>query len=259
MTNAQPLLVSVMALMVMTLSPLYGQSAETSAPETPRFTLGVQGALSAATLGGVEENQFGDLSYRFSLENYRVSGTFPLTPKLGLQPSVAYVAKGAAQHLGIEGAEGGASYEIKLDYIELSALGVASTATLGRSNSAVYALAGPTLGFQAGCTAEVTDHPGGDDFVGALLEAMLGEPVDCGDAFKGSDLGITVGVGWDWQPKQPTPDIGVLSGLKGSLEILYTLGLQSIASDESGDGSSVVGGDPKNRALVVWVGASLPL
>ena len=220
--------VTVMALAVMALSPLYGHEDT----EAPRVTLGFQGGLTAATFGGVEEDQLGDLSYRFSLDNYRVSGTFPVTPRFGLRPSLARVAKGASQHFVIPGAEGGASYEIKLDYHEWSALWVASTATLGRSNSAMYALAGPTLGLQVGCTGEFTDLPSGDEFLSTLLDAMLGEPVDCGDAFSGSDVGITVGVGFDWQPTKPTPNVGPLSELKGSLEILYTLGLQSIASDE---------------------------
>ncbi len=208
----------------------------------------------------MEENEFGDLSWRLSLENARVSGTFPLTPQLGLRPSVAYVGKGAAQHF-----EGGASYEVKLDYIEWSVLGVASTTTLGRGKSSVYALAGPALGFKTGCTAEVTEWE--KDSTSAILETMVGGPVDCGDDFKNTDLGITAGVGFEWQPigdpKDDTTvtwqDIGALSELKASLEILYTLGLQSIASDDSGDDSSVVEGDPKNRAFSIWLGVSLPI
>ena len=259
----QFIIAAVAALMPMASAPLYGQGAEGT--ETPRITLGVRGALSTSTWIGSE---IPDLGSRLSLQNGGVSATLPLTDKLGLRLGGAYVSKGAtfdADFLGF-----GVNY--KLDYIELSALGKASSTTLGRGKGSVYALAGPTLGFKAKCETgaslfglDVTFEDTSDED-GITVESSGSN--DCGEAFKGTDLGVTGGIGFEWQPGGDPEDetsavlqmIGDLSGLKVSLELLYTLGLQSIVSAESGaDGDDLIGDDIKNRTFTIWLGGTLPI
>ena len=89
----------------------------------------------------------------------------------------------------------------------------------------------------------------------------------CGEAFKGTDLGVTAGIGFEWQPLGDPEDgtsaalemMGDVTGLKVSLELLYTLGLQSIVSADSGDNGSDLGDDLKNRVWTIWLGGTLPI
>ena len=191
----------------------------------------------------------------------------PLADKLGLHLGGAYVSKGATLDAGFLGL--GATF--KLDYIELSALGKASSTTLGRGTGSVYALAGPTLRFKAKCETgvsllglDVTFEDTSDEEGGITVESSGSN--DCGEAFKSTDLGVTGGIGFEWQPGGDPDDdtseglkmIGDVSGLKVSLELLYTVGLQSIVSADSGSDLGL-GDDLKNRAFSIWLGGTLPI
>ena len=270
MQHMQQFIIAIAAVAALTpiaSAPLYGQSAQTSAPETPRITVGVRGAWSSSTWIGSESAAPAspDWGSRLSLENAGVSGTLPLTDKLGLRLGGAYVRKGATLDAGFLGL----GVNFKLDYIELSALGKASSSTLGRGKGSVYALAGPTLGFKAKCASglgllglDVTFEDTSEED-GITVESSGSD--DCGEAFKSTDLGVTGGIGFEWQPGGDPDDeasevlqmIGDLSGLKVSLELLYTLGLQSIVSEDSGD--DLIGDGIKNRAFSIWLGGVLPL
>ena len=142
---------------------------------------------------------------------------------------------------------GDVSFNWNLDYIELSALGKASV-PLGSppSRASVYALAGPAVAFNVQCEAGVTGVP----LFGDLM-------VDCGEAeaFKTIDFGVAGGIG---------VEMALAEKLTLSLDLLYTLGLQSIVdsgtdsndSDDFDDNSDDLdfGDDVKNRAFTLQVG-----
>ena len=179
----------------------------------------------------------------------------PLADKLGLRLGGAYVSKGATLDAGFLGL--GATF--KLDYIELSALGKASSTTLGRGTGSVYALAGPTLGFKAKCETGVS-------LLGLDVTFEDTSDEEGGITVESSGLGVTGGIGFEWQPGGDPDDdtseglkmIGDVSGLKVSLELLYTVGLQSIVSADSGSDLGL-GDDLKNRAFSIWLGGTLPI
>ena len=111
---------------------------------------------------------------------------------------------------------------------------------------------------------DVTFEDTSDEEGGITVESSGSN--DCGEAFKSTDLGVTGGIGFEWQPGGDPDDdtseglkmIGDVSGLKVSLELLYTVGLQSIVSADSGSDLGL-GDDLKNRAFSIWLGGTLPI
>ena len=179
-------------------------------------TIAIQGGMSRASASGNFDGP--DVDARTGIK-LGASATIPIQDKFSLRLGGDYVQKGYGLSANLEGLS--MSADVSLDYIELSGLGVVNL-TPPESAASVYVLAGPAIGINVKCEAAGEDC--GDD----------------GDGPKTLDLGITGGVG---------TEMAMSEGMTFSVELLYTLGLLSIAEGE----------DVKNRAIALQVGVGFPI
>ncbi len=242
------LLMSVMALTALALPvPLFGQSVGDT-QLTKQTTLTIRGGASLATWGGSGVDQLGDEAAVESRTGFNVGASvaFPLSDRFGLQLGGTYVQKGARFGFGPDpdyfGFDlGSLQVETNVDYIELSALGKASV-PFGSppSRTSVYVLAGPAVAFKANCKVRAFGISAGCD------EAEE-------EQFKTIDFGVAGGIG---------AEMAIAEKLTVSLDLLYTLGLQSI--NHSGEGSDASDDfdddfdEVKNRAFTIQVGLGFP-
>ena len=219
-------LMSIFALTTAgSVNPVFGQ------------TLAIHGGMNRATLSGSDPDD--EVNSRNGLK-IGAAATVPVTDQFGLQLGLAYAQKGARLSADLEGdgdfeieITGAAlSTTIKLDYIEVSALGKVSV-PLGESSASMHVLAGPVVAFNTKSEANVP---------------IFGT-VDLSEAVKGTDFGLAGGIG---------AEIPVSEGMTLSIAALYTLGLRSTAKD-SDDEDLEWEGDVKNRALTVQIGLSFPM
>lgn len=181
-------------------------------------TIGIRGGMSRATVGvTVDGSDIDNVDARIGI-TLGASATIPIQDKFSLRLGGNYVQKG----YGFEIPSLGGDLDVSLDYIELSGLGVVNL-TPPESAASVYVLAGPAIGINVKC--EVAGEDCGDDE----------------DGPKTLDLGITGGIG---------TEMAMSEGMTFSVELLYTLGLLSIA--EEGD-------DIKNRSIALQVGVGFPI
>ena len=92
--------------------------------------------------------------------------TVPVVPNLGIRLGGAYVQKGGSIGVRADDIVNAFYADLKLDYIELSALAKASAPG---SVGFLYLLAGPTVSFEVRCTTDLTYSLGGD-----TVEPQLG-------------------------------------------------------------------------------------
>ena len=207
------------------------------APVPGQTTLAIQGGLSRATVSGLDLPG-ADLDARIGL-SLSASATIPLQDNFSLRLDGGYVQKGS--RVESELFEG----NLFLDYIELSGLGAVNLTPSG-SPASVYALAGPSFGFNTKCessgSARVSGIEGFEGFEGFedLFSGSFSE--SCGDDVSGIDLGITAGIG---------ADMPISEEMTFSLNLRYTLGLTNV--DKTGDE------DIKNRNLTLQVGVGFPI
>jgi len=196
-----------------------------------QISLGFQGGLSLATLGGSDADlETGDeKSYRKGLS----VGAFlavPLSDQLSLQPELLYAQKGMILTDTEVGIEEEVELTLRLNYIEVPLLLRINVPTEG--NIAPHFLVGPAIGFKASCELGVEED--GESF-----------DVDCDEAegdTKSIDFGGVIGAG-----------VGIVVG-PGEIVLgaRYTLGLMSI--DDSGEDLDI-----KNRTFSFLAGYSFPV
>lgn len=195
-----------------------------AAPVSAQSTrIGAKVGLTSATVTG------DDAEGAESLNGFSggVFATFQLSPAFAIQPEVLYMSKGASVDIEDE-----FTADLKLRYIEIPVLAKVSFGT-GVLRPNVFA--GPAIAFRTGCEIEAGDG----EFSGT---------VDCDDdeldigAFKTTDFGAVVGVGFDY-------DLGSAALL---VDARLDLGLSSL--DDTGTDA-----DAKNRAWSFLVGASFPV
>ena len=131
--------------------------------------------------------------------------------------------------------------DLKLDYIELSAL---AKARAPGSGGFLYLLAGPTVSFEVRCTTDLTYSLGGD-----TVEPQLGRDysdVPCSERDHGIGAANTEAVEFAVAGGIGT-EFPVGASTRVSVELLYTLGLVSVLDDS------------RNRAITLRAGVSLPI
>ena len=167
--------------------------------------------------------------------------TVPVDPNLGIRLGVAYVQKGASIGVRADDILNAFYADLKLDYIELSALAKAS---VPGSGGLLYLLAGPTVSFEVRCTTDLTYSLGGD-----TVESQLGRDysdVPCSERDYGIgaanteavEFAVAGGIGTEFPAG---------ASIRVSVDLLYTLGLVSVL------------GDSRNRAITLRAGVSLPI
>jgi hypothetical protein len=199
------------AVLVFSPSSLSGQKS-----------LGFQGGLSLATLGGSDLDDT-DIGYRkgFGLGAFL---ELPVSDMLSLQPEFLYLQKGGSD------TEDGVDVTIAVNYVEIPVLLRINVPVEG--TVAPYFLVGPAIGFKAGC--ELTGEEGG-----------VGVNLDCDEAgieIKSMDLGAIIGGGLAFAAGPGNVHVGAR----------YNYGLTSL--DDSGDSDDI-----KSRAFSFLAGYSFPV
>ena len=190
-----------------------------SSPLSGQTTLGFQGGLSLATIGGSDADYM-DPGYRTGIG----LGAFlnlPVTELLSIQPEFFYLQK------GFQTTEQGVEITFAVDYVEIPVLLRIDVPVEG--TIAPYFLVGPALGFKASC--EVTGSDAG-------VEVSL----DCDEAeveLKALDLGAVVGAGLSFEAGPGDFQI----------QARYNYGFMSVDDSEYED-------DIKSRAFSFLVGYS---
>lgn len=202
--------------------PIFGQT-----------TIGIQGGMSRATIGGEDASEEGvDMGARTGIK-VGVSATIPILEGFSLQLGSNYVQKGSQVDIDDDFFDiDNFSVGLNLDYIEFSGLGIAKLAQPGGPAS-IYVLAGPAVAFNVKCGGVVAI---GDEDGSATIK------VDCDDAdikTRSVDFGITGGIGTEMM---------ISEGMTFSVELLYTLGVKSVSEDD----------DIKNRAIALQIGVGFP-
>lgn len=215
------IVIGVIALVAMNFpTSIFGQT-----------TIAIQGGLSRATIGGDDASEEGvDVDARSGIK-VGASATIPIQDKFSLRFGSEYVQKGFQGDIDDFFGIDNVSFGLNLDYIELSGLG-AFNLMPSESTASVYMLAGPAVGINVKCEVVAGDG-----------STTVKE--DCGDEdldTKTLDLGITGGIG---------TEMAFSEGMTFSVELLYTLGVQSF--------SSIEGDDIKNRAITLQAGVGFPI
>jgi hypothetical protein len=187
-------------------------------------TLGFQGGLSLATLGGSDAAD--EVGYKAGL-GIGALVDIPVSDMVSIQPEVNFMQKGAKE------TEDGVDIKFKLDYIEIPVflkINVPAEGTV-----APFLVVGPALGIKVGCKIS-----GEEDGVSV--------DIDCDEAgidLKGMDLGAMFGAGF-----------AVAKG-PGNLFVTarYNFGLMSIHEATEGYEEE----DIKNRAFSFMAGYSFPV
>jgi len=193
-----------------------------SSPLSGQISLGFQGGLSLATVGGSDLDDL-DAGYRKGI-GLGVFLELPVSDLLSIQPEILYLQKGTQE------SEQDVDYTFALDYVEIPVLLRINIPVEG--TVAPYFLVGPALGFKAGC--EVS---GEDD------EVELN--VDCDEAeieIKSLDLGAVIGAGLSFEAGPGDFHLGAR----------YNYGLTIL--DDSGEDDDI-----KSRAFSFLVGYSFPM
>ncbi len=230
---------SLLLLILFALSAA-GAAAGAAAGQT---TLVVQAGVASAKLeaadGGEYSDDYSDGSRRGVSLGAAV--TLPVAPNLALHLGGAYVQKGASIGILADDIVDAFFVDLKLDYIELSAL---ARASIPAGVASFHLLAGPTVAFEATCTTELTYSLGGDtvesDFGRDYSETSCTERhygLGAADR-KAVEFGVVGGVGADFP-------VGVSTRV--SLDLLYTLGLSAVLDDT------------KNRTITLRAGISVPI
>ena len=195
--------------------------------------ISIRGGVSRATMSGVPVEGAVNLDPRIGL-SLGASATIPMQDNFGLRLDGGYVQKGFSSK------QGAFEANFSLDYVELSGAGVVSL-TSSESPASVYALAGPSLGFNTKC--EASDRVSGIEGIEGFEDLDGGSASEsCGDDVSGIDLGITAGIG---------ADMAISEGMTFSVNLRYTLGLTNV--DKSGED------DVKNRSLTLQAGVGFPI
>ena len=171
----------------------------------------VRGGVNFATMGGADASE----AFARRGANFAVGYVMPMGG-VQLDLGLGFSSKGAKFPTTL------GDVEFMLKYIEVPLL-----VRLG--GSAIHADVGPTIGIKSGCAVGVLD-------ITADCDAF-----DGGVDFSGVDLGLTGGVGTDFQA----------GSMIVGLQALYTLGLNSA------DGTGVE--DFKNRAFTIRLGVGFPM
>ena len=221
-------------LLILVLFFLYA-----AAPVAGQTTVSVLAGVTSARLKAAGADDYSDGS-RTGV-SLGATVTVPVDPNLGICLGGAYVQKGAS--IGVRAGDiVNAFYaDLKLDYIELSALAKAS---VPGSGGFLYLLAGPTVSFEVRCTTDLTYSLGGD-----TVESQFGadySDVPCSERDYGIgaanteavEFGVAGGIGTEFPAGAST---------RVSVDLLYTLGLVSVL------------GDSRNRAITLRAGVSLPI
>lgn len=120
---------TVLAFLLLFPISLYGQ-----------VNLGFKGGMSLATIGGADAGD--DTGYKtgFGVGAFL---EFPVNDVVSIQPELLYMQRGA------EETEGGATYTIAVDYVEIPVLLRLNVPVEG--SVAPYFLVGPSISFKSGC------------------------------------------------------------------------------------------------------------
>ena len=167
--------------------------------------------------------------------------TLPVLPGVGLYLGGAYLQKGASYGILADDIVNAFFADLKLDYVELSAL---ARVGIPAGFASLYVLAGPTVALQASCVTDLTYSLGGD-----IVESDSGidySDVACTERdyeIGASDseeieFGAVGGVG---------AQLPLVGPIHMSLEALYSAGMSAIFQDA------------RNRTVHVRAGLSLPI
>ena len=196
------------------------------------------GVTSARLEGAGEDDDSGGSRIGVSLGG---AVTVGVLPNLGMQLGGTYLQKGASIGVLADDIINAFYADVKLDYIELSALAKAGLPVGGAS---LHLLAGPTLSVEIRCTADLTYSLGGE-----TVESDSGRDysdVACAERDYGIgiadteaiEFGVAGGIGTEFP-------VGVSTRI--SLDLLYRLGLSAVFADA------------KNRAITLHAGVSIPI
>jgi len=185
-------------------------------------SLGFQGGLSLATLGGSDVGDM-DPGYKtgFGLGAFL---ELPVSDVLSIQPELLYLQKGA------EGSEQGVNITVAISYVELPVLLRINVPVEG--NVAPYFVVGPAISFKAGC--EVTGEGGGVEV-----------KIDCDEAeaeTKSVDFGGVVGAGLSFGAGPGNIHVGAR----------FNYGLTTVDDSEYDE-------DVNNQAFSLLAGYSFPI
>lgn len=208
-------------------------------PVVGQTTAVVHAGVTSARLEGAGEDDNSDGSrIGVSLGGGVTAGVLP---NLGIHLGGTYLQKGASIGVLADDIVNAFYADLKLDYIELSAL-AKSTLPLGAAS--LHLLAGPTVSFEVRCGTDLTYSLGGDTVESdsgrdysdvACAERDYGIGVADTEAI---EFGVAGGIGTEFP-------VGVSTRI--SLDLLYRLGL------------SAVFGDAKNRTITLRAGVSIPI
>ncbi|GAB1343557.1 porin family protein [Gemmatimonas sp.] len=214
------------------------------------------GVLAGANLSSVNVADAGLAVGEDLLRNQRRGGaqaalyaTVPVAGRLSLQPELHYVQKGGRGSLALPidpeqlalYADDEVRVGLRLSYLEMPVLARVDMGGAGRWRP--FVLAGPSFALRVGCRVSANIGPFGvsgacDD--NSLLpdEPLPTEPTDAGDPVRTTDIGAVGGIGVE----------GALAGRVFSVQVRYTQGLRSIASE------NIPGLAPKNRGVALVLG-----
>ena len=210
-----------------------------AAPAAGQTAVAVQAGVTSAKLIAADPDDDSDGPRRGVSLGAGV--TFPVLPSLGLHLGGAYVQKGASIGIRADDILNAFFVDLKLDYIELSAL---ARASVPAGVASLHLLAGPTVAFEARCTTDLTYSLGGN-----TVESDFGldySDVACterdygiGAADTGAvEFGGGGGIGAEF-PLGASMDV--------SLDLLYALGLSAVL------------GDAQTRTIALRAGISVPI
>ena len=167
--------------------------------------------------------------------------TLPVLPGVGLYLGAAYLQKGASYGILADDIVNAFFADLKLDYIELSAL---ARVSIPAGFASLYLLTGPTVALQASCATDLTYSLGGnivdsDSGIDYSDVACTERDYEIGASDSEEiEFGAVGGIGARLPPVGP---------IEVSLEALYAAGLSAIF------------GDARNRAVHLRAGLSIPI
>ena len=196
------------------------------------------GVTSARVEGAGEDDSSGGSRIGVSLGGALAVGVLP---NLGIQLGGTYIQKGASIDVLADDIVNAFYADVKLDYVELSAL---AKARFPVGAASLHLLAGPTVSVEVRCATDLTYSLGGD-----TVESDSGRDysdVACDERDYGIgvadteaiEFGVAGGIGTDFP-------VGVSTRV--SLDLLYRRGLSEVFADA------------KNRAITLRAGVSIPI